>query len=254
MASASTKVVGYIRVSTEGQAEGGVSLEAQRAKLVAYCTALDLELVAVEVDAGVSAKTLDRPALQRALATLRAALEALVAETPRLRLGWDAAAPDNVWSAAKFGLYNAREERTKTAWSLVAQVGPRIPTAPDTRRLGGEALLVFGKAWPTQHVVLNVGGAVDPASGGDPRQPKGLEAGLDVDLDIDGRHAISFLGEVGGWRALTDGAHQLHATAGIGWGATDWLTVSASGLVGFLRDGDRYGVLLGASPKWTMWK
>ena len=46
-----TRVIGYVRVSTEGQAEGGVSLEAQRAKLVAYCTALDLELVAVEVDA-----------------------------------------------------------------------------------------------------------------------------------------------------------------------------------------------------------
>ncbi len=86
MASASTKVVGYIRVSTEGQAEGGVSLEAQRAKLVAYCTALDLELVAVEVDAGVSAKTLDRPALQRALATLRdgAADALLVAKLDRL--------------------------------------------------------------------------------------------------------------------------------------------------------------------------
>ena len=79
MSNTSTQVVGYIRVSTEGQAEGGVSLDAQRSKLVAYCTALDLELVAVEVDAGVSAKTLDRPALQRALAMLRdGAVDALL--------------------------------------------------------------------------------------------------------------------------------------------------------------------------------
>jgi DNA invertase Pin-like site-specific DNA recombinase len=67
-----TRVVGYIRVSTEGQADGGVSLEAQRAKLAAYAVAMDLELVAVEVDAGLSAKTLARPGLQAALGALAA--------------------------------------------------------------------------------------------------------------------------------------------------------------------------------------
>lgn len=66
-----TRVVGYVRVSSEQQASEGVSLDAQRAKLAAHCTALDLELVAMESDEGVSAKTLDRPALQRALAMLR---------------------------------------------------------------------------------------------------------------------------------------------------------------------------------------
>lgn len=65
-----TRVIAYIRVSTEGQAEGGVSLDAQRAKLEAYCIAMDLELVRVEVDAGVSAKSLDRPGLRRALEAL----------------------------------------------------------------------------------------------------------------------------------------------------------------------------------------
>lgn len=66
-----TRVVGYVRVSSEQQATEGVSLDAQRAKLAAHCTALDLNLVALESDEGVSAKTLDRPALQRALAMLR---------------------------------------------------------------------------------------------------------------------------------------------------------------------------------------
>jgi len=66
-----TRVVGYVRVSTERQADEGVSLDAQRAKLRAHCAALDLELVAIEADEGASAKTLDRPALQRALAALR---------------------------------------------------------------------------------------------------------------------------------------------------------------------------------------
>lgn len=67
-----TRVIAYCRVSTDEQASSGVSLQAQESKLRAYCLAMDLELVRVESDAGVSAKTLDRPALQRALASLSA--------------------------------------------------------------------------------------------------------------------------------------------------------------------------------------
>lgn len=66
------RVIAYCRVSTDEQASSGVSLAAQEAKLRAYALAMDLELVRVESDAGVSAKTLDRPALQRALASLSA--------------------------------------------------------------------------------------------------------------------------------------------------------------------------------------
>lgn len=66
-----TKTVAYVRVSTDKQAERGISLEAQEAKLRAYAALYDLELVAVEVDAGESAASLERPALKRALAMLR---------------------------------------------------------------------------------------------------------------------------------------------------------------------------------------
>lgn len=62
-----TRVVAYIRVSTEQQASDGNSLEAQRAKLEAYATAMELEIVAFEIDAGRSASSLERPGLQRAL-------------------------------------------------------------------------------------------------------------------------------------------------------------------------------------------
>lgn len=65
-----TRVVAYIRVSTEKQADKGNSLEAQRAKLEAYGLAMGLEIVAFEVDAGLSASSLERPALQRALGAL----------------------------------------------------------------------------------------------------------------------------------------------------------------------------------------
>jgi DNA invertase Pin-like site-specific DNA recombinase len=65
-----TRTIAYIRVSTDKQADAGVSLEAQQAKAAAYAALYDLELVAVIVDAGESAKTLDRPGLTRALAML----------------------------------------------------------------------------------------------------------------------------------------------------------------------------------------
>ena len=48
------KAIGYIRVSTQGQADEGVSLDAQRAKIQAYCSLNDMELVAVFEDAGIS--------------------------------------------------------------------------------------------------------------------------------------------------------------------------------------------------------
>lgn len=64
-------VVGYLRVSTTEQADKGVSLDAQRTRLRAYCAAHGLALLRVEEDAGVSArKTSNRPALQRALKAL----------------------------------------------------------------------------------------------------------------------------------------------------------------------------------------
>lgn len=65
-----TRVVGYARVSTVKQAEEGHSLAAQSAKLRAYCVANDLELVHVYSDCGVSAGSLDRPALRAALAAI----------------------------------------------------------------------------------------------------------------------------------------------------------------------------------------
>src|SRR4051812_40253919 len=64
------KVLGYARVSTEEQASEGVSLDVQQEKIAMYCQLHGLTLVGIEVDAGVSAKSLDRPGLAAALARL----------------------------------------------------------------------------------------------------------------------------------------------------------------------------------------
>lgn len=72
------KAIGYIRVSLEKQADGGLSLDVQRFKIEAYCQLYGLELVGIEVDAGRSASSLDRPALRRALTRLEDEANALV--------------------------------------------------------------------------------------------------------------------------------------------------------------------------------
>lgn len=66
------KAIGYIRVSTEQQADEGVSLEAQRAKIEAWCALNDAELVAVFKDAGISGASMKgRDGLQAALAATK---------------------------------------------------------------------------------------------------------------------------------------------------------------------------------------
>ena len=62
-----TRVVGYVRVSSEQQTDHGVSLQAQEEKIRQYCSLYDLTLVDIITDAGVSAKTLQREGLQKAL-------------------------------------------------------------------------------------------------------------------------------------------------------------------------------------------
>jgi DNA invertase Pin-like site-specific DNA recombinase len=66
-----TRTIAYLRVSTDKQADRGVSLDVQRAKAKVYAELYDLELLEVIVDAGESAKSLDRPGLQRALGMLK---------------------------------------------------------------------------------------------------------------------------------------------------------------------------------------
>lgn len=52
---ADNTAIGYVRVSTAEQAEEGVSLDAQEARIRAYCTMRDLELIELVTDPGVSA-------------------------------------------------------------------------------------------------------------------------------------------------------------------------------------------------------
>ena len=64
---ATRQAIGYLRVSTDKQADSGLSIEAQRAKVEALATLNDCQLIDVVVDAGASAKSLDRPGWQRVM-------------------------------------------------------------------------------------------------------------------------------------------------------------------------------------------
>lgn len=66
------KAIGYARVSTEKQADRGVSLEAQTEKVKAMAVVHGAELADMIVDAGESAKSLNRPGMERLLALVDA--------------------------------------------------------------------------------------------------------------------------------------------------------------------------------------
>jgi DNA invertase Pin-like site-specific DNA recombinase len=63
--------IGYVRVSTEDQAKEGISLDNQKSKIEAYCLLKDLDLSEIVEDAGISAKNLKRPGVQRVLKLAR---------------------------------------------------------------------------------------------------------------------------------------------------------------------------------------
>jgi len=64
------KVIGYIRVSTDKQAEDGDSIELQREKVRQYCDLHDHDLVELYTDSGASGKNMDRDGLHNALSAV----------------------------------------------------------------------------------------------------------------------------------------------------------------------------------------
>jgi len=100
----------YIRVSTDEQAKHGVSLDAQEARLRAYCTMRDLEVVGVIRDEGVSAfKHLDkRPGGAELLRVIASgeAQHVVAFKLDRLfRNAADALATTEAWSRAGVALH-----------------------------------------------------------------------------------------------------------------------------------------------------
>lgn len=67
----SKKTAIYVRVSTEEQAREGISIDAQKDRLIAFCKAKDLEIYKIYADEGYSAGSIKRPAFQELLKDAR---------------------------------------------------------------------------------------------------------------------------------------------------------------------------------------
>jgi hypothetical protein len=168
------------------------------------------------------------------------------------RFSFDQPAPDNLWVAAKLGLYDWHEEGAHDAWAIGLQLGPKLPLANDAHGIGYEALLLGGRTWGESHLVLNLGGLIDPGARVSSQRPVGVEGGVDVNLHL-GASSFSLTAELGGAHFFSPDPDQLHTTAGVTWGPSEQLDLSIVGLLGLLPGGDRGGVLLGVSPKFALW-
>jgi DNA invertase Pin-like site-specific DNA recombinase len=112
-------VVGYIRVSTSEQADSGAGLDAQRSQIMAEVERKGWRLVAMLEDAGVSAKSPDRPGIAHALGLLRAgnAGTLMVAKMDRA-------------TRSTVDAGNLLAQSRKEGWSLVALDLGLDPTTP----------------------------------------------------------------------------------------------------------------------------
>ena len=169
--------VGYARVSTEGQVKDGVSLDAQRAKIEAWCLANDVQLAGLFVDAGISGKRADnRPELQNALNAVTKSKGVLIVyslsrlarstkDTITISERLDKAGADLVSLSEKLDTTSAAgkmifrmlavlaeferdqiSERTSTAMAHKKSKGERVGTVPF-----GFTLLEDGKTLVRQH-------------------------------------------------------------------------------------------------------
>jgi DNA invertase Pin-like site-specific DNA recombinase len=102
-------VIGYIRVSTQEQADSRAGLEAQRTAIELECQRRQMSLACIIEDAGYSAKNLKRPGIQQAMAMLKAkqADGLVVAKLDRL-------------SRSLLDFASLMDQARREGWSLVA--------------------------------------------------------------------------------------------------------------------------------------
>jgi len=118
------KAIGYVRVSTHEQASEGVSIDAQRSRIDAYCTAHGLDLVEIIEDSGVSGTVPleKRPNGKRLL--LRNADHVVAVRLDRIfRDAAEALTVTKAWDRASVGLH------------LIDMGGQSINTASATGRM-----------------------------------------------------------------------------------------------------------------------
>jgi DNA invertase Pin-like site-specific DNA recombinase len=103
-------VVGYVRVSTDEQADSGLGMAAQRAAIEADCARKGWQLVAIHEDAGVSGKSVAR----------RPGLTAALSDVASGRAGGIVVAKLDRLSRSLADFAALMEEAQRAGWNLVA--------------------------------------------------------------------------------------------------------------------------------------
>ena len=156
-----------------------------------------------------------------------------------------------LWVAAKLGLLDARDAHG-TAWAVGLELGPRFPTF-DAAGIGYGALALIGFTRRGVALVLNAGSLIDPGVTLSEEHPSSLVVGLDLNAQLDARGTWSLQSELGGAHYLSSDPAELACALGATYAVNPKLDVSLTALSGFLRHGDRAGVLLGVSPQTALW-
>jgi hypothetical protein len=164
---------------------------------------------------------------------------------------------DNTLIALRIAMFDEPDSPTSTsAWSGGVQAGPRLPTLPQRRGVGFEALAIAGRSTGNLHVFAQAGAIVDPLEPvpGSRRlvRPVGVEGGINMDVDLGDRDGWGLTAEVGVIKYLSPQLDQLHFAGGPSLKVTPWLDLSLVGLVGVLKGGDRLGLLVGADTRFRV--
>jgi hypothetical protein len=170
------------------------------------------------------------------------------------RFSFDHSAPDSLWTCLKVGLYDSQSDTENNAIALGVQAGPKLPVAASDHGVGIEAVALLGTTFSRLLLVWNAGGFVEPADDPTPTRPRGIELGVDGTLGLDDQQQFAIISSASYVHFFSTDPQQLLLTAGMSWSPVDSLELSLVGLCGLLEGGDRFGVLVGVSPKLRLFK
>jgi hypothetical protein len=159
---------------------------------------------------------------------------------PGAAFSFDHTAPDSLWLALKTGV----------GWAGL-QAGPKLPVAPGTHGLGFEIVGLGSANVGPMRMALNLGGFVEPPFQSN-ATPYGWEGGFDIALVV--TEDWSLTGELATVQFLSSDSPQYSATAGVTWSPNEHVDLSIVTLFGAGGAADRYGLMLGVSPKVALWK
>jgi hypothetical protein len=165
---------------------------------------------------------------------------------------FDRTSPDNTWTSLKAGLLDVAIGDAD-ALTTGVQLGPQLPTARGNAGLGLEGLVLAGWRHGETLLMVNLGGLLDPRPGGGDPRPAGLEGGLDLSIPVDAAVRWTLYAGLSGVHYLATYQDQMNVLAGVIWSASGRLDVSLTVLGGPTGGGDRWGVLLGLTPRARLW-